>query len=106
MGLAGLYAARDHLDPERETRYEALRRLATQHDHNSRNTHFCSDRCPECEPSQGLRSIPVHLADHYYHVYNRGCNRESIFATDGNYVFLLGRAKSFLADYPLTMIAH
>ena len=38
-------------------------------------------------------------------MYNRGYNRESIFTTDNNYVFLLRRAKSFLADYPLTMIA-
>ena len=38
----------------------------------------------------------MHLAGHY----NRGCNRERIFANDGNNVFLLRRAKSFLADYP------
>ena len=48
----------------------------------------------------------MHLAGHYYHVYNRGCNRKDIFADVGNYLFLLRRAKTFLADYPLTMIAH
>ena len=48
----------------------------------------------------------MHLAGHYYHVYNRGCNRQRIFANDGNYVFLLQRAKSFLADYPLSVIAY
>ena len=48
----------------------------------------------------------MHLAGHYYHVYNRGCNREDIFANDGNYMFLLRRAKSILADYPLTVIAY
>jgi len=48
----------------------------------------------------------VHLAGHYYHVYNRGCNRERIFANDANYVFLLRRAKSFLVDYPLSVIAY
>jgi REP element-mobilizing transposase RayT len=48
----------------------------------------------------------VHPAGHNYHVYNRGCNRERIFVNDGNHVFLLRRAKSFLADYPLSVIAH
>ena len=48
----------------------------------------------------------MHLAGHYYHVYNRGCNRQPIFANSGNYLFLLRRAKSFLADYPLSMIAY
>lgn len=48
----------------------------------------------------------MHLADHYYHVYNRGCNRQRIFANDGNYVYLLRRCQSFLADSPLTVIAY
>ena len=48
----------------------------------------------------------MHLTGHYYHIYNRGFNRERIFANDGNYVFLLRRAKSFLADYPLSVIAY
>ena len=48
----------------------------------------------------------MHLAGHYYHTYNRGCNREPIFANDGNYRFLLRRAKLFLADYPLSVIAY
>jgi len=48
----------------------------------------------------------MHLAGHYYHIYNRGCNRQRIFANDGNYRFLLRRAKSFLADCPLSVIAY
>jgi len=48
----------------------------------------------------------VHLAGQYYHVYNRGCNRERIFADDDNYAFLLQRARSFLPDYPLSVIAY
>jgi len=48
----------------------------------------------------------MHLAGHYYHVYNRGCNRQHIFANDGNYRFLLRRAKSFLVDYSLSVIAY
>ena len=48
----------------------------------------------------------MHLADHYYHVYNRGCNRQPVFVDEDNYVFLLRRAKSYLADYPLNIIAY
>lgn len=48
----------------------------------------------------------MHLVGHYYHIYNRGVNRQPIFANAGNYLFLLRRAKSFLADYPLSVIAY
>ena len=48
----------------------------------------------------------MHLAHHYYHVYNRGCNREQIFANDSNYLFLLQRAKSFLPDHSLKVVAY
>ena len=48
----------------------------------------------------------MHLAGHYYHIYNRGCNREDIFANPGNYLFLLRRAKSFLKNYQLSMVAY
>jgi len=48
----------------------------------------------------------MHLAGHYYHVYNRGCNREDIFTNDGNYLFLLRRVKLFLVHYPLIVIAY
>jgi len=26
----------------------------------------------------------MHLTGHYYHVYNRGCDRQPIFANPGN----------------------
>jgi REP element-mobilizing transposase RayT len=48
----------------------------------------------------------MHLAGHYYHVYNRGCNRQHIFADEGNYLFLLRRAKEFLAETRLGVIAY
>ncbi len=35
----------------------------------------------------------------YYHVYNRGCNRQPIFLDDDNYIFLLRKVKA----YPLSM---
>ena len=48
----------------------------------------------------------MHQAGCYYHAYNRGCNRERIFVNDGNYIFLIKRAKSFLANYTLSVIAY
>ena len=48
----------------------------------------------------------MYQAGHYYHVYNRGCNRERIFANDGNYAFLLQRAKVVLKDLPLSVISY
>ena len=43
---------------------------------------------------------------HYYHIYNRGCNRQKIFANHGNYIFLLERINKYLAHYPVTVIAY
>jgi REP element-mobilizing transposase RayT len=48
----------------------------------------------------------MHLAGHYYHVYNRECNRERIFVNEGNYEFLVKRTNSFLSDYSLSVIAY
>ena len=48
----------------------------------------------------------MHLPGHYYHVYNRGVDHRPIFASDENYLFLLRRAKAYLADEPLTVIAY
>ena len=45
-------------------------------------------------------------AGHYYHVYNRGCNRERIFACDDNYRYLLSQAKRYLPKASLGVIAY
>jgi putative transposase len=62
------------------------------------------------EPSQGFaaNSEPSmkHFEGQYYHVYNRGCNRESIFVGDENYRFLLRQIKKFLPDSSVTLIAY
>ncbi len=47
-----------------------------------------------------------HYEGQYYHVFNRGANREPIFACQENYIFLLRQIKHFLPDHPLTMIAY
>jgi len=47
-----------------------------------------------------------HYANQYYHVYNRGTNRQPIFASDENYDFLLRRAKQFLPSYLIRIVAY
>jgi REP element-mobilizing transposase RayT len=42
----------------------------------------------------------------YYHVYNRGCNREPIFRDGVDYRFLLQQIEHFLPEHPLTIIAY
>lgn len=44
--------------------------------------------------------------DHYYHVYNRGCNRERIFRSDNNYRYLLGQVKRLLVGSDVALIAY
>ncbi len=47
-----------------------------------------------------------HYAGQYYHVYNRGTNRQPIFVNEENYDFLLRRARQFLPFYAIRIIAY
>lgn len=47
-----------------------------------------------------------HYAGQYYHVYNRGTNRQPIFSTEENYEFLLRRVKQFLPLYSVRILAY
>jgi REP element-mobilizing transposase RayT len=47
-----------------------------------------------------------HYAGQYYHVYNRGTNRQPIFASEENYHFLLRRVKQFLPLYQISIVAY
>jgi REP element-mobilizing transposase RayT len=47
-----------------------------------------------------------HFAGEYYHVYNRGCNRENIFASERNYLYLLRQAEKFLERADIRVIAY
>jgi putative transposase len=42
----------------------------------------------------------------FYHVYNRGANRQRIFREDENYLFLLGRLKSYAGLLHVAVIAY
>jgi REP element-mobilizing transposase RayT len=43
---------------------------------------------------------------HYYHLYNRGAHKLTIFPEDENYVFALYRIKKYCADFDLSMIVY
>ena len=42
----------------------------------------------------------------YYHVYNRGANRQAIFKSDKNYVYLLRQVKEAAQQHAIAMIAY
>ena len=48
----------------------------------------------------------VFLSGQYYHVYNRGANKEPIFRDEQNYLFLLKRIKKYAAQYQIAIIAY
>ncbi|MBI5215557.1 MAG: transposase [Ignavibacteriae bacterium] len=52
-----------------------------------------------------LRKV-IFAQDEYYHIYNRGCNRENIFLSDENYRFLLRNLKSLVEEYNVCVIAY
>ncbi len=43
---------------------------------------------------------------YYYHIYNRGCNKENIFFNKDNYYYLLKKMKSTFKDYGANLIAY
>ena len=49
---------------------------------------------------------PAYAQDHYYHLYNRGASRVSIFQEDDNYYFVLGRIKSYCREFKITPISY
>ncbi len=52
------------------------------------------------------RKLLPFLQHHYYHLYNRGAHRESIFREDDNYIFVLKRIKKYIIELQLTIIAY
>lgn len=49
----------------------------------------------------------VHFAENeYYHIYNRGCNRELIFRSDENYQFLLRKLRKYFVEGDIAVIAY
>jgi REP element-mobilizing transposase RayT len=46
------------------------------------------------------------LPGNYYHVYNRGANRELIFRNESNYHFLLRRVKENMGKFQICVLAY
>ena len=49
---------------------------------------------------------PTYVSGHYYHIYNRGAHRVSIFREEDNYHFVLCKVKKYLAELALSVIAY
>jgi len=48
----------------------------------------------------------LHLPGNYFHVYNRGINRQRIFFEYDNYTFFLKRLNDYLPDSHISIIAY
>ena len=46
------------------------------------------------------------LKGHYYHIYNRGARRKSIFYEPDNYLFVIRKIKKYCIQFNLTLIAY
>ncbi len=46
------------------------------------------------------------MAGHYYHIYNRGAGRQSIFIEDRNYLYLLSLFKQVTLECNVSVIAY
>ncbi len=53
-----------------------------------------------------MKNNDPYLKGHAYHIFNRGCNRERIFFTDANYVYLLKKIKETHGKYGANLIAY
>jgi REP element-mobilizing transposase RayT len=49
---------------------------------------------------------PPFLPGHYYHFYNRGAHRTTIFREEDNYLFVLHRLKGYCRSLQLTVVAY
>ena len=49
---------------------------------------------------------PKYLPGHYYHFYNRGAHRVSIFREEDNYFFVLRKMKKYCCELALAPIAY
>lgn len=46
------------------------------------------------------------IEGNYYHIYNRGCNRENIFRSNENYLFLTSKLKDYSIELNVSVIAY
>ena len=49
---------------------------------------------------------PDYLPGHYYHIYNRGASRTSIFLEPDNYIFVIRKMKKYSQELNPTLIAY
>jgi REP element-mobilizing transposase RayT len=44
--------------------------------------------------------------DNYYHIFNRGCNKQPIFFSDDNYIYLLKKIKESYQEFGINIFAY
>ena len=63
------------------------------------------ERLPLLEASESERMKMIYEEGNYYHIYNRGCNKEKIFFCSENYGYLIRRMKKYQKEYFVNIIA-
>ena len=53
----------------------------------------------------GIRKVKF-LKNNYYHIYNRGCNKENIFIDDENYIYLLRKIIKYKDEFNISVIPY
>jgi len=53
----------------------------------------------------GIRKVKF-IKNNYYHIYNRGCNKENIFIGDENYIYLLRKIIKYKDEFNISVIAY
>jgi REP element-mobilizing transposase RayT len=49
---------------------------------------------------------PPYIQGNYYHFYNRGSHKQSIFHNSNDYTYLLGHLKTYAQKFAITIIAY
>ncbi|MDJ0754718.1 MAG: transposase [Ardenticatenaceae bacterium] len=49
---------------------------------------------------------PPYMPGHYYHIYNRGAHKASIFHEPTNYLFVIGQLKKYVQKYNISLIVY
>jgi putative transposase len=52
------------------------------------------------------KTRPEYLSGHFYHLFNRGAHRVSLFREHDNYIFVLRKVKKYVVAFDLTMVAY
>lgn len=54
----------------------------------------------------GITKYKTYFSNAYYHIYNRGNNKQNIFLTNSDYVYYLKKLRSALQRYNISLLFY